>query len=105
MRRSLLLGLSLVVACSADATPKNKPVSAPVVEEKKSVVRPQPLEELAPPMTAAPTFSAVVAGSQQSCGITESADLYCWGRNDLGQLGDGGSAERTLPAEIGRAHV
>jgi Regulator of chromosome condensation (RCC1) repeat len=88
MRRSLLLGLSLVVACNTDAAPKNKPVAAPAVEEGKPVMRPPPSEEVLQPMTAAATFSAVVAGSEHSCGITESADLYCWGRsNGNGQLG------------------
>jgi alpha-tubulin suppressor-like RCC1 family protein len=94
------VSLSLVAACSTDATPKTKPVAAPVVV-KQTIVRAPPPEEPLPPMTAAPAFSAVVAGSGHSCGVTGSGDLYCWGSNDLGQLGDSGTTERTLPSEVG----
>ena len=92
-----LVSLSLVAACSTDETPKTKPVAAAPVQVKQTIVRAPPPEEPLPPMTAAPAFSTVVAGSQHSCGITGSGDLYCWGSNDLGQLGDSGTTERTLP--------
>jgi alpha-tubulin suppressor-like RCC1 family protein len=101
MHQLLLASLLFVVACSTDATPKNKPVATPVVEEKKTVVRAPAPQEPLPPMTDAPTFTAVVAGSRHSCGITGSGDLYCWGRNDQGQLGDSGTTERTLPSGVG----
>jgi alpha-tubulin suppressor-like RCC1 family protein len=101
MRRSLLLGLSLVVACNTDVAPKNEPVAAPAVEEKKPVMRPLPSEEVLPPMTAAAIFSAVVAGSEHSCAITESADLYRWGRsNGNGQLGTGAHKRSFEPEKL-----
>jgi alpha-tubulin suppressor-like RCC1 family protein len=52
-----------------------------------------------------PVDEAVVqisTGFQQSCAITESGRLFCWGRNEEGQLGDGqtnvgGSAPKEIP--------
>jgi len=96
-----IVSLSLVAACSTDATPKTKPVAAAPVKVKQTIVRAPPPEEPLPPMISAPAFSTVVAGSRHSCGITGSGDLFCWGSNDLGQLGDGGATERTLPSEVG----
>lgn len=100
MRCSLLASLSLVIACSTDATPKTKPVAGPVAEQKM-VVRDAAPEEPLPPMTASPSFSMVDAGGAHSCGVAESAELFCWGRNDQGQLGDSGFAEQALPVAIG----
>ncbi len=35
------------------------------------------------------TFSAIAAGQQNACGLQSTGDLYCWGKNDLGELGVG----------------
>jgi hypothetical protein len=35
------------------------------------------------------TFTAVTSGYQHSCGLTSGGDIYCWGDNTYGQLGDG----------------
>jgi alpha-tubulin suppressor-like RCC1 family protein len=35
------------------------------------------------------------AGTQFSCGLRADA-LYCWGRDDIGQLGDGGPTDKQL---------
>src|SRR5450432_27661 len=100
MRWSLLASLSLVIACSTDATPKTKPVAAPVVEQKP-VVRDGPPEDPLPAMTASPSFIMVDAGGDHSCGVAESAELFCWGRDDQGQLGDSGSTDQPLPVAVG----
>ena len=34
-------------------------------------------------------FSSVSAGTFHSCGLTTSGAAYCWGANDVGELGDG----------------
>jgi alpha-tubulin suppressor-like RCC1 family protein len=46
-------------------------------------------------------FRHVAAGSQFTCGATTGDEVYCWGRNDAGQLGTGSSATgNSTPAEI-----
>jgi hypothetical protein len=56
-----------------------------------------------PAPVAAPspgTFLAVTLGSEHTCGIMTDRRIYCWGRNDLGQLGDGTTTSRMNPAPI-----
>jgi len=40
------------------------------------------------------TLAGVTAGSAHSCGFTSAGDVYCWGRNDSGQLGDSTTVTR-----------
>ena len=40
---------------------------------------------------------AVSAGQYFTCGVTVGSAVYCWGRNDKGQLGDGSTTNRTVP--------
>jgi alpha-tubulin suppressor-like RCC1 family protein len=56
---------------------------------------------------AIPTVLAtVVTGANHTCGLTpvESGPLegraYCWGRNDLGQLGNGGLTNSNVPVPV-----
>jgi alpha-tubulin suppressor-like RCC1 family protein len=34
------------------------------------------------------------------CGLVASGQAYCWGQNDVGQLGDGTTTERTDPIAV-----
>ena len=49
---------------------------------------------------AARDVSELAVGGEHTCAIAEGT-LYCWGRNDTGQLGDGTVFERELPAPVG----
>ena len=40
-----------------------------------------------------------VEGSH-TCALRRNGDLYCWGKNDLGQLGDGTTTNRTSPVRV-----
>ncbi len=45
-------------------------------------------------------LAQISAGGYHSCGIDEVGELYCWGRNDMGQLGDGTDEEHTTPNPV-----
>jgi len=45
-------------------------------------------------------FAAISAGGGHTCAVTESGELWCWGRNDFGQVGDGSQVNRSLPVLI-----
>ena len=98
MHRLLLASLSargrVLHGCDSEEQARRR--SGGRSRKRRSCAR-LPPEEPLPPMTDAPTFSAGRRRKPHSCGITESADLFCWGRNDQGQLGDSGTTERTLP--------
>jgi len=47
-------------------------------------------------------FGSIDTGGQVSCGVEQLTDHgYCWGRNDLGQVGDGSTISRLLPTRVG----
>ncbi len=37
-------------------------------------------------------FASLAAGGAMACGLTAAGDVWCWGWNDLGQLGAGAEA-------------
>ena len=45
-------------------------------------------------------WKLVAAGDGQTCGIAKTGLLYCWGKNDRGQLGDGSQLPHSTPAQI-----
>src|SRR5829696_5427142 len=46
-------------------------------------------------------FRQLSAGFLHSCGLTTGAQVYCWGRNSEGQLGDGTRTARMRPVPVG----
>lgn len=45
-------------------------------------------------------FEEISAGDGDVCGLTISGTAYCWGRNHVGQLGDGSLVDRSVPAPV-----
>lgn len=45
-------------------------------------------------------FTSLVAASNATCGLTATGATYCWGSNDFGELGTGGSVPDTVPAQV-----
>lgn len=45
-------------------------------------------------------FTKVSAGGSHTCGVTVSSVVYCWGDNSDGQLGDGTTTSRSIPAPV-----
>jgi alpha-tubulin suppressor-like RCC1 family protein/Tol biopolymer transport system component len=44
--------------------------------------------------------SAISAGAEFSCAVTQSGSAQCWGRNNLGQLGDSTNSQRLIPTQV-----
>lgn len=42
----------------------------------------------------------VVVGGDSTCAVTSDGAVWCWGRNDRGQLGDGTTTDRAHPVRV-----
>jgi alpha-tubulin suppressor-like RCC1 family protein len=42
-------------------------------------------------------FAAVAAGAQHTCGVSVTSEMFCWGANQQGQLGDGTTTAANEP--------
>jgi alpha-tubulin suppressor-like RCC1 family protein len=45
-------------------------------------------------------WKSVAAGFQNTCAIADDGVLFCWGRNDLGQLGNGKTTDSGSPTRV-----
>jgi len=64
-------------------------------------VAPPVLERTAATAIAAGgVFVAVAAGDAHACGADRNFEMHCWGANDVGQLGLGGTSAPQLPTVI-----
>lgn len=46
------------------------------------------------------SFKQIATGSYHSCGLANNGQIYCWGRNSYGQLGNGVLANANLPVLV-----
>ena len=46
------------------------------------------------------TFSAISGGQEHMCGFTPTNEMYCWGRNNDGELGIGNGTDSSSPALV-----
>jgi alpha-tubulin suppressor-like RCC1 family protein len=49
-----------------------------------SVLRPQPV-----PVAGGRTWQAVATGDSHACGVTTAGEVFCWGQDQFGELGQG----------------
>ena len=49
-------------------------------------------------------WASISAGDRSSAAIKTNGDLYMWGRNNRGQLGDGTTTEKPTPTRIGSGY-
>ncbi|RVU44724.1 hypothetical protein EA187_09275 [Lujinxingia sediminis] len=45
-------------------------------------------------------LSAIYAGESHTCGLSDAGQVYCWGANAYGQLGDGTAVDRLVPTAL-----
>ena len=50
-------------------------------------------------------FTKVNAGVTHTCGVTTSNQAWCWGLNNLGQLGDGTTTQHLTPHLVAGGHA
>lgn len=62
--------------------------------------RPAPVLVRSTPSLPHGRVRAVAAGGRHTCAIAEGGSASCWGTNDHGQLGDGSTTSRGLPAPV-----
>jgi prepilin-type N-terminal cleavage/methylation domain-containing protein len=46
------------------------------------------------------TATQLTVGGEQGCILTTGTQIYCWGSNSAGQLGDGSTINRTTPVSV-----
>lgn len=51
-------------------------------------------------LTGSRTYPEISAGVWHACGVTAAGQIYCWGRNDRFQLGDGTQITRRRPTLV-----
>jgi alpha-tubulin suppressor-like RCC1 family protein len=44
--------------------------------------------------------TALAAGDDSTCAVTTSGQVWCWGSNDWGQIGDGTKEDRLIPVQV-----
>lgn len=52
------------------------------------------------PVAGGFTWLQLSAGDSYTCAISAGSVVYCWGRNHMGQLGDGTTTNRSLPEPV-----
>ena len=57
------------------------------------------------PINSSTAFAALAAGWEFSCAQTLSSELWCWGRNDFGQLCDGTTQDKPSPVRSSAAYL
>ena len=51
-------------------------------------------------LPATATVTSVATGSDYTCALTSSGNIWCWGDNSAGQLGDGTFTQSSVPVQV-----
>ena len=50
-------------------------------------------------------IKSIWAGGYHTCALADNTKVYCWGRNDEGQLGNGSTGLTTVPVEVSQSFM
>jgi alpha-tubulin suppressor-like RCC1 family protein len=64
----------------------------------------EPVELPPPSVDPAGAWSMVAAADGHTCGLAKSGRVFCWGRNDRGQIGNGTHLPRSVPTAVTSTH-
>jgi len=59
-----------------------------------------PCSNIPVPVLGDLSFVSITTGCEFACGVTTSKDVYCWGWNASGQLGDGTTTDAATPVRV-----
>jgi len=51
------------------------------------------------------SWTAIAAGGEHTCGLQSDGGLWCWGANDVGQVGNDSTAIAPIPVRVGDGSV
>ncbi len=74
-----------------------KPISPVVCSAFGSALPCEPSPSVVPGI---PALVEVSAGTSHSCGVTHNGAIWCWGRGDFGQLGQGTGVSSATPVRV-----
>ena len=52
------------------------------------------------PVAGGLTFVTISAGINHTCAVANTGEVYCWGSNTAGELGDGSTTDVTMPVKV-----
>jgi alpha-tubulin suppressor-like RCC1 family protein len=57
------------------------------------------------PVSGDHTFTSISSGVGHVCGLTVDREIWCWGLNQSGQLGNGSTESSAVPVRVSGGHV